>query len=75
MGSARSERWSKHGNVPASGRCDGFTEMYKTLDIHFDRFYFPSAEEQPGKQVVDELIQRGIAIDERPEGRGNRPDR
>ena len=47
---------------------DGFAEMYKTLGIHFDRYYFPSAEEQPGKQVVDELIQRGIAIDERPEG-------
>ncbi len=47
---------------------DGFAEMYKTLGIHFDRYYFPSAEEQPGKRVVDELIKRGIAIDERPEG-------
>jgi arginyl-tRNA synthetase len=47
---------------------DGFAEMYKTLGIHFDRYYFPSEEEQPGKLVVDELIQRGIAIDERPEG-------
>ena len=24
--------------------------------------------EQPGKQIVDELIRKGIAIDERPEG-------
>jgi arginyl-tRNA synthetase len=42
--------------------------MYKTLGIHFDRYYFPSEEEQPGKQVVDELIQRNIAVDERPDG-------
>ncbi|HNT24630.1 MAG TPA: arginine--tRNA ligase [Anaerolineales bacterium] len=47
---------------------DGFEEMYKTLDIRFDRMYFNSEEEQPGKQVVDELLQRGIAIDERPDG-------
>ncbi len=47
---------------------DGFAEMYQTLGIHFDRYYFPSAEEQPGKRVVDELIQRGIAKDERPDG-------
>jgi arginyl-tRNA synthetase len=47
---------------------DGFAEMYTTLGIHFDRYYFPSAEEQPGKRVVEELIQRGIAIDERPDG-------
>jgi arginyl-tRNA synthetase len=47
---------------------DGFAAMYQTLGIHFDRYYFPSAEEQPGKKVVDELIQRGIAIDERPTG-------
>jgi arginyl-tRNA synthetase len=47
---------------------DGFAEMYQKLDIHFDRYYFPSEEEQPGKQVVDELIQRGIAVDERPDG-------
>lgn len=47
---------------------DGFEEMYKILDIRFDRMYFNSEEEQPGKQVVDELLQRGIAIDERPDG-------
>ena len=47
---------------------DGFNEMYDILDIRFDRYYFNSEEEQPGKRVVDELIQRGIALDERPAG-------
>ncbi len=47
---------------------DGFEEMYRTLDIRFDRMYFNSEEEQPGKQVVAELLQRGIAVDERPDG-------
>jgi arginyl-tRNA synthetase len=47
---------------------DGFNEMYELLDIRFDRYYFNSEEEQPGKLVVEDLIQRGIAIDERPSG-------
>jgi arginyl-tRNA synthetase len=47
---------------------DGFNEMYDILDIRFDRYYFNSEEEQPGKAVVEELIRRGIAIDERPAG-------
>jgi arginyl-tRNA synthetase len=47
---------------------DGFTEMYNQLDIHFDRYYFPSMVEDSGKEVVDELIAKGIAQDERPDG-------
>ena len=47
---------------------DGFEEMYQTLDIRFDRLYFNSEEEHPGKEVVAELLRRGIAIDERPDG-------
>jgi len=47
---------------------DGFFEMYDLLDIHFDRLYSNSEVEHPGKQVVGELIQNGIAQDERPEG-------
>jgi len=46
----------------------GFREMYKILDIHFDIYYFNSMVEHPGKEVVEELIQKGIARDERPEG-------
>jgi arginyl-tRNA synthetase len=47
---------------------DGFNEMYDQLDIRFDVYYFNSEEEQPGKEVVAELVRRGIAIDERPDG-------
>jgi len=47
---------------------DGFTQMYDLLDIHFDLYYFNSMVEHPGKEVVDELIAKGIAQDERPTG-------
>jgi arginyl-tRNA synthetase len=47
---------------------DGFNEMYDLLDIRFDRYYFPSQAEHGGKEVVWELIEKGIAADERPEG-------
>ena len=47
---------------------DGFNHIYDQLDIRFDRYYFNSQAEQPGKQVVNELIARGIAEDERPDG-------
>lgn len=47
---------------------DGFNEMYDQLDIRFDRYYFNSMAEQPGKQVVEELLAKGIAQDERPAG-------
>ncbi len=47
---------------------DGFTEMYALLDIRFDRYYFNSMFETAGKEMVAELIDRGIATDERAEG-------
>ena len=47
---------------------DGFAEMYKRLDICFARYYFSSMAEQPGKAIVQELIAKGIASDERPDG-------
>ncbi|MBI5933733.1 MAG: arginine--tRNA ligase [Chloroflexi bacterium] len=46
----------------------GFDQMYDLLDIKFHKYYFNSEEEQPGKEIVAELVKRGIAIDERPEG-------
>ncbi|HNT54653.1 MAG TPA: arginine--tRNA ligase [Anaerolineaceae bacterium] len=47
---------------------DGFNAMYAQLGIPFDVYYFNSQMEQPGKVIVDELIRRQIAQDERPEG-------
>jgi arginyl-tRNA synthetase len=47
---------------------DHFEKMYAILDIHFDRWYSNSQMEQPGKKVVAELIEQGIAEDERAAG-------
>ena len=47
---------------------DGFNQMYAKLDIPFDIYYFNSQMEAQGKEIVDDLIEREIAIDERPEG-------
>jgi arginyl-tRNA synthetase len=47
---------------------DGFQQIYQALNIRFDRDYFNSEEEHPGKAIVAQLVERGIAIDERPAG-------
>ncbi len=47
---------------------DGFDQMYGELDIPFDIYYFNSQMEEPGKQIVADLVARGIATDERPDG-------
>ncbi|OQY29628.1 MAG: arginine--tRNA ligase [Anaerolineaceae bacterium 4572_5.2] len=46
---------------------DGFNDMYKTLDIRFDRLYTISEVEERGKEIVRGLIEKGIAEDLRPE--------
>ncbi len=47
---------------------DHFEKIYQILDIHFNRWYSNSEMEQPGKQVVEQLVQAGIAEDERASG-------
>jgi arginyl-tRNA synthetase len=47
---------------------EGFEQVYTALGIHFDVYYFNSQEELPGKAVVEQLIQAGLAVDERPQG-------
>ncbi|MBN2500882.1 MAG: arginine--tRNA ligase [Anaerolineales bacterium] len=47
---------------------DGFMEIYALMGVRFDRFYYPSEEDEAGKAMVADLIARGIAEDERPEG-------
>lgn len=42
--------------------------MYAALDVRFDKYYYNSQEEVPGKHIVAELLERDIAIDERPQG-------
>ncbi len=46
----------------------GFYQIYETLNIHFDVYYFNSQMEEPGKKIVQELIEKQIATDERPDG-------
>jgi arginyl-tRNA synthetase len=47
---------------------EAFDEIYETLGIKFDRIYFESEVEDSGKEIVQKLIDNGIAKDERPEG-------
>ncbi len=47
---------------------EGFRQMYAALDVRFDKYYFNSQEEKPGKEMVEELVRRGIATDERAQG-------
>jgi arginyl-tRNA synthetase len=47
---------------------DGFDQLYGELDIPFDIYYFNSQMEEPGKEIVADLIARNIATDERPDG-------
>lgn len=47
---------------------DAFQQVYDRLGIYFDRIYFESEVEDSGKQLVENLIQNGLAKDERPEG-------
>lgn len=47
---------------------EGFEQIYDLLDVNFDRIYYESEVEQPGKALVDDLIRSGVAEDERPDG-------
>lgn len=45
---------------------EGFRQVYDLLSEHFDRIYFESEVEEPGKAAVDQLIKSGLAEDGRP---------
>jgi arginyl-tRNA synthetase len=47
---------------------DELDDILRMLDIHIDVFFFESEVAAPAKGIVDELIARGIAVDERPNG-------
>lgn len=47
---------------------EGFEQIYDLLGVSFDRVYFESEVEDSGKELVEDLISKGIAEDERPEG-------
>ena len=43
-------------------------DILRTLDISIDVWFFESEVDKPAKEIVEELIQLGIADDERPAG-------
>ena len=47
---------------------DELADILKILDINIDVFFFESEVDEPAKQIAAELIQLGIAEDERPDG-------
>jgi arginyl-tRNA synthetase len=47
---------------------DEFDEILDLLGIEMDVFFFESEVDEPAKEIVNELIQLGIAEDERPAG-------
>jgi arginyl-tRNA synthetase len=47
---------------------DELDAILKILDIDIDVFFFESEVDEPAKEIVEELVQQGIAEDERPEG-------
>lgn len=55
---ARTRQWS----------LDELAAILEMLDIKIDVWFYESEVDEPAKQIVDELIQLGIADDERPDG-------
>lgn len=47
---------------------DELNDILRTLDIHIDVWFYESQVDEPAKQIVQELIERGIAEDERSQG-------
>jgi arginyl-tRNA synthetase len=45
-----------------------FRDVLRMLDVNMDVWFFESEVDEPSKAIVDELIQKGIAEDERPTG-------
>jgi len=46
---------------------EGFDQVYTLLGEHFDRIYFESEVEEPGKALIEQLLESGLAEDGRPE--------
>lgn len=47
---------------------DGFDQIYDLLGIRFDHIFYDHEMEKPGQELVQSLIEQGIAEDERPDG-------
>jgi arginyl-tRNA synthetase len=47
---------------------DELNAIFDMLDIRMDAWFFESDVDEPAKAIVEELVARGIADDERPQG-------
>lgn len=47
---------------------EGFDQIYAMLGVRFDHVFYDHELEKAGQELVEELIRKGIAIDERPNG-------
>ncbi len=47
---------------------DEMLDVFRALDIHIDVFFYESEVDEPAKEIVEELVEKGIAEDERPDG-------
>ena len=47
---------------------DELRDILDMLDVKMDVWFYESEVDEPSKAIVDELIQKGIAEDERPQG-------
>ena len=47
---------------------DEFHDILHSLDVKMDVWFYESEVDEPSKAIVEELIQKGIAEDERPTG-------
>ena len=47
---------------------DELNDIFKMLDIKMDVWFFESEADEPAKAIVEELVARDIADDERPQG-------
>jgi arginyl-tRNA synthetase len=56
--------WSKL----RSWSLDELNDIFDMLEIKMDVWFFESEVDEPAKAIVDELIAKGIADDERPQG-------
>ncbi len=67
-GTTATRRFGSCGNAHANGAWTNCRRFFKQLDIAIDVFFYESEADEPGKAIVDELIARKIAEDERPTG-------
>ncbi|MGE5124454.1 MAG: arginine--tRNA ligase [Acidobacteriaceae bacterium] len=47
---------------------DELNDIFSMLDIKMDVWFFESEVDEPAKEIVEELVGKGIAYDERPQG-------